>query len=323
MRRHLFVGLIIPGFMSAMSAVPEISAGVQAQSKACCTPVILSLPGSTVAASMGGAYPLASLRSDVVFYNPALARGASGHVLSHARYGDAASLSSFVTGTSLNLTFGVQVLDYGVNIAAAPVTDELELPAGGLFRGGEVEGIVGYARTFKGFRLGGAAKWVQQWYGNNTEGTAAFDAGITANVLGELIASLAVHNFGNGPVVSGTDFDLPRREQLIVSTRSHELGPLDLEASGELHMTREDDLAGGLGLEVSYWPFGGLTFAGRAGARLGNKSLTLPGRIESPTVEHAVPTAGAGVQYKRFTFDYAWEPFKGAKDGHRLGLRVN
>jgi hypothetical protein len=286
-------------------------------------PVILSLPVSTAAVSMGGAYPLMSAHSDIVFYNPARARSTNGPLLTHVRYGDAANLTSFVAGTALNLTFGVQVLDYGTNGAsAAAALDERELPVGGDLRAGEFEGVLGYATTIYGVRVGGAAKWVQHWSDSDGDGIAAFDVGVTTNnPLRGLSVGFAVQNIGDDVVADGSEYHLPRRESLMLATTSHELSILDFEVSGELHTIREKNLGGGLGIELSYWPFSGLTFMGRGGARFGNDPLAIPGRSEA--VKHSVPTAGAGIAYKHFTLDYAWEPFAGAADAHHFTLRVN
>jgi hypothetical protein len=286
-------------------------------------PIILTLPGSTAAIAMGGAYPLTSARSDIVFYNPAMARGANGLLFSHERYGDAASLTSFVTGSTTNLTFGVQILDYRTESGSAATLDERQLSRGGNLRAGEAEGVVGYARTIHGLRLGAAAKWVQHWSEGEGDGMAAFDVGFTMNPISGISLGLAVQNLGGENLVNGLAYELPRREALMVATDSHELGPLDVEASGEIHMVREDDLAGGLGVELSYWPFQGLTFIARGGARFGNDELILAGRDVNPILKHDIPTAGAGVTYKRFTLEYAWEPFSGAPDAHRFSVRIN
>src|SRR3954471_1629341 len=107
MRRHSLAAACVLASASILMPHP-----VNAQSA---FPVILTLPGSAAALSMGGAYPVSSAGPDIVFYNPALVRNARGMMLSHERFGSESSLTSFAATSTTNITIGVQVLDYGAN----------------------------------------------------------------------------------------------------------------------------------------------------------------------------------------------------------------
>jgi hypothetical protein len=171
-------------------------------------------------------------------------------------------------------------------------------------------------------RLGVAGKWIQQWRDGMGTGGAAFDVGATANPLGFLAVGLVAQNLG--PTGDDAKLDLPRRLQLQLATDSHELGPLDIMASGEVHKVRNGKVGGGIGTEISYWPFNRLTFFARGGLRMGTTSLRVIVPDRSLTiVKQNPPTAGAGVSYKRMTFSYAWDSLAGAADGHRFQVDIN
>jgi hypothetical protein len=270
---------------------------------------------------MGGAYPITSASPDVLFYNPALVRNARGMQLSQQRYGGSSSLTQFVASSTANITAGVQILDFGVN--GIMIGDQsLAIPVRSTNRASQVEGVIGYARTIKGLRLGGAAKWVEDYRFGAHTGGASFDVGAYANPADFLSVSLVGENLGEDG--DGASFDLPRRIQLGLATDSHELGPLDVMMSGEVHDVKDGKVGGGLGAELSYWPFGGLTFYARGGVRMGTTKLhiVVPDRSLTEVKQQPV-TAGGGVSYKRMTFEYAWEPFFGAPDAHRFGLHIN
>lgn len=292
-------------------------------------PTILALPSSTVALSMGGAYPITSVQPDVVFHNPALIRNARGISISHQVYAGESSLTTFATPAATPLSFGVQVLEFGEPVAefgkpaGVLVGDRsLAVPVSSTARAGEAEGVIAYARTVKGLRLGVAGKWVQHWSGGTSTGDAAFDVGAYANPIDFLSVGIVAQNLGDDR--AGAPFDLPRRGQLTIATSSTELGPLDVMATGEMHIVSGGKTGGGIGAELSYWPFNGLTFALRGGARMGTTSLrvVIPGE-SMILIKQGVPTAGAGVRYKRFTFDYAFESFRGASASHRIGVLIN
>lgn len=315
MRRHLVSAAASLAFCGTLCAEHAAAQSVY--------PTILSLPGSTAALSMGGAYPITSASPDVVFYNPALVRGTRGLDMEHQRYAGNSSMTSFATSSTTGLAFGVQVLDQGDATGIVIGGDRsLSPPIASTTRAGEAEGVIAYARTVHGLRLGAAGKWVQDWRSGASTGAASFDVGFTANPLNFLSVAIAGQNLGK--TGSTAEFDLPRRAQLLLATDSHEVGPLDVMASGEVHMVRGGKTGGGLGAEVSYWPFNGLTFFVRGGVRMGTTSLrvVVPDR-RTTLVKQGAPTAGGGVSYKRFTFEYALETFKGVSASHRFGIHIN
>jgi hypothetical protein len=280
-------------------------------------PLILRLPASTRALSQGGAYPVTSPDADVIFYNPQLLSVARGFSLSAQRYGGDATLTTFAATLDANFGFGVQVLDYELPLGALRGSHVLLSDGGGPARSQAVA-AVGYARTIKGVRLGIAGKWAQFWDDGVSDGVAALDVGSAINPISWLRVALAVQNIGNGFESGGIDYDLPLQASLNVSQQSRVVGPLDVALAGRLAGGPDVDLNGGLGVDISYWPFNGLTFSVRGGGRFGGDAVVRGTRV----VEEGPVTAGAGVAFRRVTFDYAWESFSDAADAHRIGFRI-
>jgi hypothetical protein len=288
-------------------------------------PPILQLPGSTRALALGGAYIIAGADPDAIFFNPVLLQNARGVSMAAQRYGSASTLTSLSFTTDLGLGVGVRVLDYAPSRSSDPM--DLGSPIGLSERGfndsGEALGVVGYMRTVWKLRLGLAAKWVQHWGSDESEGVAAFDVGSTINPFNWLSVALAVQDIGGSIHFGNVKHDIDTRALLLVSTRTKVVGILDVVLAGRLMAGEDTDPTGGLGLEASYWPFPGLTFAVRAGGRFGTRELSgisTTGGIDE--IKESNFTSGAGVTYGRVTLDYAWEPFSGAADSHRIGLRV-
>jgi hypothetical protein len=272
---------------------------------------------------MGGAYPIRSAAPDVVFTNPALVGNARGISLSVERYAGDATLTTFAASSTTNITFGVQIL--GFDDPAFPLIGDqsLALAIGtGSSRAGEIAGTIGYSRTVLGVRLGAAGKWIEHWGNAQSTGAPAVDVGVTATPLDFLAVGLTAQNIGD--FSADEALRLPFRTQLSLATSSTELGPLDVSASGEAHTVRDGKIGGGLGAQLSYWPFNGLTFYARGGARMGTTTLRIIGLGSSAViVKQGIPTAGAGLTYKRFRFEYALDTFRGASDAHRFQVNIN
>ncbi|MEO5511551.1 MAG: hypothetical protein ABIV28_02205 [Longimicrobiales bacterium] len=298
MRDILGPALVISALFLPCSAAAQVEVKPLARTNGV---PILRLAASTRAAAMAGAYPIDGVDADVVFYNPALGVGA-GVTTSYQRFGGESNLFSLATSAA-GVMFGVRALDIALSPAA-----------------GELEGVAGYARTIKGLRLGVAAKWVRQVSGGQSKGIGALDAGVTASPIDWITLALAVQNIGGAFEINSTTYDLPRTFQLLATTDTKDLGPIDVMMTAHATSVRHEDLRGGIGVQASYWPFNGLKFYGRGGVRIGRS--TLPAGVLSNGRESA-GTAGAGITYRRTTFDYAWVPISGAPDSHRFGIRLN
>ncbi len=288
-------------------------------------PPILQLVGSTRALGLGGAYVIGGADPDAIFFNPVLLQNPRGVSMAVQRYGSSSTLGSVAFTTDVGLGVGVRVLDYTAGPARGlqQFGSPLALGAKRAFSAaGEVEGVLGYTRTVKKIRLGVAGKWVQHYGAGVGGGAPAFDIGSTINPFNWLSVALSVQDIGSGIDVSGVTHEFDTRALLLVSTRSKVVGPLDLLLAGRLSAGEGDDPLGAVGIEASYFPFGGLTFFARAGGRFGTRTLGHNALGVSEDIEESAFTAGAGVSYNRVSLDYAWEPFSGAADAHRIGVRV-
>jgi hypothetical protein len=307
---------ILLGFAAYTASAQQVDLG---------EPPILQLPGSTRALALGGAYIIAGADPDAIFFNPVLLQNARGVSIAAQRYGSASTLTSLAFTTDVGLGVGVRILDYAPTRASDPLDfgSAVGLSERGFNDSGEALGVVGYMRTVKKIRLGVAGKWVQHWGIDESEGVAAFDIGSTINPFNWLSVALAVQDIGGSIHLGNVKHDIDTRALLLVSTRTKVVGILDVALAARLQAGEDTDPAGGLGLEASYWPFSGLTFFARAGARFGTRELS----GVSPTggfeeIKESNFTGGAGVSYGRVSFDYAFEPFRGAADSHRVGIRV-
>ena len=149
----------------------------------------------------------------------------------------------------------------------------LELPAdmGSLRDNGNIgvsELVVsaGLGRSVKGIQMGVVGKLVEQRFGPHKASTGAVDLGVTTS-QGPVTLGLAVQNLGPAMTVQSEEIPLPLRFALGASTRSTEVGPLDLSASSAVSYRMDGDVIPSLGLEVGYWPVTGRTFVARVGFR--------------------------------------------------------
>lgn len=280
-------------------------------------PIILSLPGSTKALSLGNSFLLGTRDPDILFFNPGLLSRAQGFSGSVQLYGASSSLATFSAGTnwlSGSLALGIQSLSYG-----APATGELlsdDLPPtptdpGSLRENGEI-GVgdlvvsAGYARTLWGVQMGLVGKYIQERFGHTRANTGAVDLG-AAKSAGPITLGLAAQNLGPGMSRGGEDISLPTRFSLGAASRAKVVGPLDVSAATALNYQLDGDLIPSIGMEVAYWPVTGRTFFARVGFR------HLPEEQTGSPV-----TFGGGFTGDSIVLDYAFEGFDTGSPSHRF-----
>lgn len=277
-------------------------------------PLALGMPGSSRALALGNAYPLGSAESDGIFYNPALLTSARGIAASVSRYG-AGSMLFAVSGAAEwwngGIGFGLQSLSYSAASTAAGAFSRGEA---GLSETGETaasEQIVSaaYARTLFGFRVGIAGKLIDYRVDADREATAAADVGIVRS-FGPATFGLTGRNIGRDPATDTFDTELPTDITLAAGSRTRATGPLDLMLAASVSWRRDETLAAGGGIEVSYWPIQGRTFTGRVGYRWIEDSDMRP------------LTLGAGFTGDRIAIDWAFEDVEKGDAVHRLTLRL-
>jgi hypothetical protein len=287
-------------------------------------PIVLRLPGSARALAMGGAYPGFGPDADAIFYNPALLQSVTGLSTAAQLYGSSSRLYTFSGANGTGFGVGVQFLDYQVFGPGSSIGSPFGLSddaGSGTAGQGEFNATLGYMRPFFGrLRVGVAAKWARHLGDDESAGIAAFDLGSSYNPFNWLNLSLSVQNVAGSLKLDATEYDPPTRVALHATTRTTTMGPLDLSLAGRVNGGPDEDVSGGLGAEVSYWPFSGLTFALRGGARIGTGKYDALHLAEP--IEEMPFTLGGGVSWGRVSLDYALDPYRNAADAHRIGLRV-
>ena len=299
---------LIPFFLVALLSLP-CSARAQTRSHG---PILLELPGSTRAMSMGNTFPLVRMGADALFHNPALLQSASGIVGSAQRYGPGTTLISLAgvaewMGGAWGL--GVRQLTYG---AAAETPSSLSADSGSLFRNGavgasEMVATLGYSRTLFGVRLGVAGKLIDQRLGGSHSATGAADLG-AAYRLGPVYLAAAVSNLGPDMKLAGEEVPLPVTGAIGASTGFTEVGPLDLSGTLQFVRNGEGEFVPSGGLEVAWWPIVGRTFIGRIGY----------GRV--PTGSADPLTFGGGFYGDTFSLEYAYQGFGADDRTHRIAI---
>jgi hypothetical protein len=281
-------------------------------------PLALLLPASTRAMALGNA-GVTGRDDDVIFYNPAQLVGVRGGFnTSLARYGSASTLgamTSSFTGGSLSLGWGVQAVRYSERRGTSyPFTPDV-LADRGSIDGFSMLAAVGAATTYKGFKIGAAAKYAEDRISNGSifvgpqdlvSGMASFDAGVAHN-LWTGVAGLAVQNMGRNASGNKPTAESPLQASLGWSV-NRPLGELDFGFAAQL-TSRRGWISPGGGVELGYNWIEGYSFALRAGARRPETNAERPF------------SAGAVFNADRLTLEYATQFFDGGRSAQRMTVR--
>ena len=288
-------------------------------------PAVVELPAGTRAAALGHAFQLGMPSSDVLFANPAFLGRADGMIASVTVLGRNA--------TALQASAATGWFDGAVGVGVRSLQHEAStgrLRPGGLDGvmapgddgASELVGTVGYARSLFGLRLGVSASLLELRTGELQETSASVDVGV-ASALGPFTVGLALQGLGPevdvGPVSTRSGraaaLDQPLRLTLGVGAYGKPVGPLDIGFAGAVTLRDDEELVGGGGLEVGYWPVVGRTFVLRVGAR------TVPEVADGVESEASPFTLGGAFWGDDLVLEYAWQPMDGPFDGvHRFGV---
>jgi hypothetical protein len=274
-------------------------------------PLALTLPSSARTLGMGD-IGVVGRDDDVIFYNPAQLIVSRGTSFSLARLSKTARGGEMSTGLRLGtgaIGFGVNYLEYQVAPLSYP-PERRDIIAGNSALGTSVLGAIGYARTYKGFRLGATAKYAMDAVDIERFGQAYGDAGIARDFSsGKYTAGLAVQHIGMA-LDRGSDRIQPPTTATLGAATSQQLGPFDAIATAGVSWSEQDDVSGGGGAEVSWSWLSGYSIAARLGGhthRLGDDNTIM---------------GGLGFTADRMTFDIAAEQLAGNRVGYRAGIRI-
>jgi hypothetical protein len=302
--------------LAVVGALAPLSARAQGGRTAA---ILLELPASARALSLGDAYVAAAADDAVLFYNPSQLATLEGRAASM-------SVQPYIEGSTLGaasaafqlgpgtLGVGLQVLSYGsTDEYVCDVTAQCErgAPTGRTVSANDVAASVGYAVTWYTVRLGAAAKYVRQSLADASGGAPAVDVGAAIDIWRGATVGVSLQNLGPDLETAGSSAPLPRFLRIGASLPWRGLGPFDLLGTVEMAQHREGDFLPLGGAEVTWTSANGLAFSARVGA-LAQSDAAATSRI----------AFGGGVRARYFALDYAYQSFDAlALTTHRFGLR--
>jgi hypothetical protein len=274
-------------------------------------PLALTLPASTRMLAMGD-IGVAGRDDDVIFYNPAQLTVARGTSFSIARLSETArggGMSTVLRFGSGAIGFGVNYLEYQLTPASYPITKgDIIDPNADL--GTSALGVIGYAQTWKGFRLGAAAKYAMDAIDIERFGQVYGDAGIAHDYFrGRYTTALSVQNIG-ASLSRGADRIPPPTTATFGVATSRQLGPLDGVATAGVSWSQQDDVTAGGGLELGWSWISGYNIAVRGGAHQARQG----GDTEV--------MGGFGFTADRLTLDFAVQRLPDNRAGYQAGIRI-
>jgi hypothetical protein len=271
------------------------------------SPVVVQLPATPRAAVLGAGPGIRDI--EAIFSNPALVGVTAGTVAGLARY-EAATMLTVASATSLgafSVGIGAQYLDGNADIPRLPFWSH-SLRHGGAVAVASAVGAFSLATTFRGWRVGAAAKYLDERHGGFQDGTASLDLGISKDVR-RFTTGVTVQNIGAGIRYAGISAQLPLRVSAGAAMYGFVAGPLDLGGSTSLAVLPDGSVHPAVGVEAGYVPLDGYLFQARVGLR-------------RPELQAQGPLSfGGSASLDRFTLDYAFEDWSGSGT-HRLALRV-
>ncbi len=289
-------------------AVVVLPASASAQSRGT-LPKLLTLPASTRAMALGGAYQPTARHSDGVFYNPALVNGSTGmgvDVQQWGRESSAAAASAALPWFGGSVAVGLQVLQLGIDGTVVPDGEDHLLDAGGTAVSERLVAAA-YARKLFGVDWGVAGKLAEERVGAARSTVAMVDVG-AARGLGPVVVGVSALDLGGRPF-DGRDGLAAPRVVAGAGAYGQPVGIFDVGYAAALTWTEDRTSVGG-GVELGYWPITGRTFV----ARFGTQSV--------PSGSDASPfTFGFAFWGDDLRLEWAYQDFGGGVSGtHRFGV---
>lgn len=272
-------------------------------------PKLFTLPASTRAMALGGAYQPTARHSDGIFHNPALLNGSTGMGLDVQQWGresSAAAVSAALPWFGGGVAVGAQTLQLGIDGAIVPDHQDH------LFDRSDdavSERLVaaGYGRSLFGVEWGIAGKLVEERVAEARSTVVMLDVG-AAKGIGPVMVGLSVADLGNKPF-DADGISVSPRVILNAGAYGQPVGIFDLGYAAAVTYTEELTSVGG-GVELGYWPINGRTFVARFGAQ------------SVPDGSDASPfTFGFAFWGDDLRLEWAYQDFGGGLTGtHRFGL---
>jgi hypothetical protein len=289
-------------------AAALVPASAHAQSRGT-LPKLLTLPASTRAMALGGAYQPTARHSDGIFYNPALINGSTGMGVDVQQWGwesSSATASAALPWFGGSVAVGLQTLQFGVAAATVPDGEDHLFDAGATAVSERLV-AAGYARKLFGVDWGVAGKLADERVGTARSTVTMLDVG-AARSVGPVVVGVSAMDLGSRPF-DGKDGLAAPRVVAGAGAYGQPVGIFDVGYAAALTWTEDRTSVGG-GVELGYWPITGRTFVARFGAR------------SVPSGSDASPfTFGFAFWGDDLRLEWAYQDFGGGASGtHRFGL---
>lgn len=281
------------------------------------TAVVLQLPSSARALSLGDAYAAARDDEAALFYNPANLASIEGVAASLSIQNYLASSKLFAVTLAVPagpgaIGIGLQVLDYGSSeqVVGDPSTGDPGTGSGATLSAGDYVLSLGYGLRARGVRAGVTAKYVAQLLGFESGGTAALDVGAALDLWAGAAIGASLQNVGGDLSIAGSSGELPRLWRVGVATPAVRSGPVSVTGLAELSRQLEGDVRPSGGVELGWTSSTGLHVLARVGV------TSPPDRsVLSPL------SFGGGFRLQHLALDYAYQSLEAFGAAHRFGLR--
>ncbi|MBN2407126.1 MAG: PorV/PorQ family protein [Elusimicrobia bacterium] len=259
------------------------------------------------AAAMGESYAAVSDDSTAVYWNPAGLSRTEGRDLSvmHAVwfedifYDWVSYAQDFKCG---RIGGAVQYLSYG-KITGTDATG-LE---GDDFTPYDLAVILSYAKEYRGIPLGASLKYIGSKIDDESASAFAVDLGVMKELMeGKFTLGLALQNLGTEMKYDEESDPLPLNIKLGGAYSVTE----DILATADINAPSDAEANAGIGGEYLYSVNDDISLSGRAGYTTRNGDTGGTNGV----------TAGIGVKYTKYNFDYAFAPYGDLGNTHRISL---
>jgi hypothetical protein len=285
--------------------------------------VLLTLPSSARALSLGEAWGAVADDESALFYNPAQLARVRGLAVggSLQNYIASTTLGAFAVAVPLGkgtVGFGLQLLDYGSADEVVPAdgsNGQVGTPTGGTVTAQDMAFTLGYGMAFgprRELRVGAALEYARQEVASVSGSAMAGGIGAAYSLANGWDVSAALQHMGSNLVLAAVSAPLPLTWRAAVAAPMMRTEAFTLRPMAEARQVSGAEVTGVLGAEGT-WRGGrsGTTLSARAGYA-----------FRGSTDARAPLTVGAGITLGRLHVDYAYEGFDlvgGATN--RVGVR--
>ena len=254
--------------------------------------------------------------SGVLTENPASFVSVENHYVSASNnnYLSDISVMSFKYAVKINklkgtINAGYSAFDSG-KIRRTLITGSMSFADAGSFDLSEKMFNIGYSAKIDKLALGINSKYITEDYAGVKENSNSFDAGFfyDFDFMGDALSvSGMIKNIGNSFSFDREKYKVPLTYRMGLSSESDFFASdFYIKFCVEAVYDKENDFDGAAGCEINY-----------------NRIIFFRAGYNSVQNAGTGFSAGVGLRYKGFDFDYAWVPYSNLGDAHYIGLSYN